>query len=325
MFCLLPLSLYSDSNHFIDKLYVNISNYVLNTSTYIDDTVSQWLGYDQNQSCISEVSKKQKKTKNIDSFFLNNKYLNDTNDIYVRLRLKTKINSRDKESLKASLSAQLPFDKCKTQWKIFLQDVNTHANEVKPTDTFTGGLGLRYDEMDSYIGIDASYSLGLYGGSPYVRGRFKYPLIYNEWKIEPVQIFQYSTKYYFEEETNIYFDRYLNDHELFRIQLHRKTASRIKGMDYGLSLQFYRYTGKNAGFELSQSFFGNTYYNDFYAKDTTYNGINNYVTSFGWRARIWRKWLYYEIRPTVNFHKDHDYDPTYSLRFYLDFYFGKYN
>ena len=322
---MLPLSLYGDFGKNIDRLYNNISEHILNTSEYIDDMVSQWMGYEQNRSCHSATPILETKSKSIDSFFLNNKYFNDTDDIFVRFRLKTKLNSRSKDTINASLSAQLPFDKCKTQWKIFLQDINRYSSEVKSTDSFTGGVGLRYNQKDLYGGIDTSLSLGLYGGHPYLRGRFKYPLVYDRWIIEPVQIFQYSTKYYFEEETNIYFDKYPNDHDLFRIQLHRKTSSKIRGMDYGVSLRFYRYTDKNAGFEISQSVFGNTYYNDFYANDPSYSGINNFVTSFGWRSRVWRKWLYYELRPTINFHKDRNYKPTYSLRFYLDFYFGKYH
>ena len=320
----IPLLLSADSGeNAVDKLYSKVSKYILETSTYLDDTISKWLGYDEDNFCL--LQKASEKKSDIDYFFLNNKYLNDTDDIYVRLRIKTRANSRGKETLRASLNAQLPFDKCKTQWKFFLQDINTRQNEVKTTDEFTGGIGLRYDEEKGNFGIKSSYSLGIHSGAPYIRGRFKYPFIYKQWKIEPVQIIRYSTKYHFEEETNIYFDRYPNDHELFRVQLHRKTASRLKGMDYGVSIRFYRYTGKNAGFELSQSFFGNTYYNDYYSKDPNYSGINNYVTSFGWRAKIWRDWLYCEIRPTVNFHKDNNYDPTYTLRFYLDFYFGKYD
>jgi len=332
IFSFLSLSLYvhaeSSEKNRVDKAYEYISKSVLDTSSYLDKKIADWLGYDYNTTCLAPPKATSKtdhqSRKDVDSFFFNNKYINDTDDIYVRLRLKYRKNSRGSDKLRAALSAQLPFTRCKTQWKIFLYDINTNKPETKSTDTFSGGIGLRYDKQE-YFGIDSSYSLGLYSGSPYIRGRFKLPFFYHKWKIEPVQIFKYSLKNYFEEETNIYFDKYLKEDQLFRLQLHRKTASKLRGMDYGLSLQFYKYIGKNAGLEFSQSFYGNTFYNDFYANDPHYHGINNYVTSIGWRSKIWRDWLYYEIRPSVNFHKDHNYRPTYSLRFYLDFYFGKYD
>ena len=312
----------------IDKAYKYISKSVLDTSDYMDDKISKWLGYEENSSCIAQPKKIPKadtsSSQDIDSFFFNNKYINDTDDIYIRLRLKYKLNSRESDKVRAALSAQLPFSRCKTQWKLFLYNINTTKPEAKSTDTFSGGLGLRYDKQN-YLGIDSSYSIGLYAGSPYIRSRLRKPFFYKKWRIEPVQIFKYSLKNYFEEETNIYFDRYLKEGRLFRFQIHRKTASVIKGMDYSISFQFYKYIGKNAGLEFSQSFHGNTFYNNTYTNDPHYHGINNYVTSVGLRAKLWRDWLYYEIRPSVNFHKDYDYRPTYSLHFYLDFYFGKYD
>jgi len=315
----------ADHNTTIDRFYTYISQQVLDSSSYLDATISKWLGYDGNSSqCISPDKVKPKLRKNVDHFFLNNKYINDTDDIYIRLRFKTFFNSRKKIKFSPSLSAQFPFIKCKTQWKLFFTDVDKSQNEIKPTDEFTGGFGLRYDQ-EKYFGIDASHSLGLYRGSPYIRSRLKMPFFYHSWKIEPVQIFKYSLKYDFEEETNIYFDRPLGDDSLFRFQLHRKSASKMRGMDYGMTYKFYKYIGKNSGIEFSQAFFGNTYYNDFYANDPHYNGINNYVTSVGVRSNIWRDWLYLEVRPSVNFHKDHGYHPTYSLRFYMDIYFGKYD
>jgi hypothetical protein len=53
------------------------------------------------------------------------------------------------------------------------------------------------------------------------------------------------------------------------------------------------------------------------------DGIHDYVTSFSWRANIWRKWFYYEVRPSVSFHKQYDYEPNYQVRLFFDFYFGK--
>jgi hypothetical protein len=87
---------------------------------------------------------------------------------------------------------------------------------------------------------------------------------------------------------------------------------------------------KDKGYSVSQSFEGNTEYPDISQNNPdpkqakTYSGINNYTTSFRWRESIWRKWFFYEIGPSVNFHKKFDYKPNYSLNFMIDFYFGNY-
>jgi len=322
--------LQADHNTSIDIAYNSISKKVLHWSEYLDIRISSWLddnvSYEECQAQeINHIKNENTQKKyDINYFFQNNKYLNETKDIYVRLRLNNYLYSREKNRMNVRLNAQLPFDRCKAQWKFFLQDSTNSLSEVKSTDTSNGGVGIRYYQEALY-GVSASYSLGLSGGSPYLRGRYKFPIKYHDWKIEPVQIFKYSTKYYFEEETNIYFDKYLNENDLFRIQLHRKSGSTLEGTDYGIIFRYYLNLGKDSGLELSQSFFGNTHYSHYYALDESYNNINNYVTSISWRENLWRKWFYYEIRPTVNFHKDYNYKPSYSLRFLFDIYFGEYN
>ncbi|WP_408997838.1 hypothetical protein, partial [Sulfurovum sp.] len=65
------------------------------------------------------------------------------------------------------------------------------------------------------------------------------PIRTNNWLIDTVQLFEYSTDDKFEEETNIYFDKAFEDLSLFRVQLHRKTQEVMEGMDYALALQYY--------------------------------------------------------------------------------------
>jgi len=151
------------------------------------------------------------------------------------------------------------------------------------------------------------------------------------WEIEPVQTFKYSNKYHFEEETNLYFDRTFDNNALFRITLQRGSQSTLQGMDYGLKFEYYSHPKKNKGWHFEQEFFGNTKYRHRKKKYREYHpkneffGINNYATTISYRANIWRKWFYYEIKPGVNFHRDVNYKPNYSLRFFFDFYFGDYH
>lgn len=330
-FFLLPLysitPCQAEHNTSIDVIHNFLSEKVVVWSSKLDTSISQWLGDSNNTSCvaprINENLGLNHDIKNIDTFFQNNKYLNDTRDIYIRLRLNSDFHSRKSNKNKIKFSAQIPFDKCKQQLKLFFQDPSLN-NGIKSTDSSNNGIGIRYNRKEDY-GFDSSYSIGFSEHSPYLRARYTFPLETNGWKIEPIQTFKYSHKHYFEEESNIYFDKYYNHNTLFRIQLHKKSASNLLGTNYGITFQHYLNLGKDAGVEFTQSFFGNTHYNHLYSSDKDYHHINNYVTSFSWRENIWRKWLYYEIRPTLNFHKDNAYKPSYALQFTLDFYFGDFH
>ena len=191
-------------------------------------------------------------------------------------------------------------------------------------------IGIHFFAPKSH-GIRSRYSLGLSGLDPFVRARYNMPIETNGWLIDPIQIFKYSLDDEFEEETNIYFDKPFKDLSLFRVQLHRKTQTDIQGMDYALALQYYWSNRENTGIRISQSFFGNTKYPYITDKSIeppkteTYGGVNNYETSISWRENIWRKWFYYEVTPSVNFHKDHDFEANYAIRIFFDFYFGQYD
>lgn len=324
-FLIASSTLKAEHNTTVDRAYKTVAKGVIDLSEYLDTSISQWLNSDDENKvqCVSEPIKINEDQK-VDAFFQDNKYLNETEDTYIRLRIKNYFYSREDNKIKLKLNAQIPFNRCKKELQLFLDDVQGTNSEVRSTDAANGGVGIRYFREGLY-GIKSNFSLGIRNSSPYVRARFRRPFTFDTWIIEPVQSFKYSSKYHLESETNIYFDKHFDENKLFRIQLNRESGDHIRGIDYGLSFEYLALFRKNTGFGIRQSFFGNTYYNDFYEFDKSYTGVNNYVTSLSWRENIWRKWFYYELRPTVNFHKDYDYSPSYSLRIYLDFYFGKYD
>lgn len=324
-FLISSLPIRAEHNTTIDRAHQSVSKGVVDLSEYLDTTISQWMASDTQESitCAPEPIKIIE-NKNIDAFFQDNKYLNETDDTYIRLRVKNYLYSREDNKIRLKLNAQIPLNRCKKEWQIFLQDVQANNGEIKPTDASHDGVGIRFYREGLY-GIKSNYSLGIRNSSPYIRARYRFPITFDTWTIEPVQSIKYSTDDSLELETNVYFDKKIDENTLFRIQLNRESGDHMKGIDYGLSFEYFNTFRDSTGLRLRQSFFGNTFYNDFYAFDKDYSGINNYVSSIGWRENIWRKWFYYEVQPTVNFHKDHDYTPSYTLRVIFDFYFGKYH
>jgi hypothetical protein len=314
-----------------DTFHADVSGLVLDWSAIADIRISKWMGYkEDNKSCSIKPSVNTIKSKSIDSFFQNNKYLEETNNIFIRLRTDTSIESRETNRFRLRFRAQLPFSRCREQLKIFIDNDSTVGSDTKKNVSSKSGIGLRYADEQNY-GLKSRYSLGLSGVKPFIEARYTRLFKMNGWEIEPIQSFIYSTKEHFEEETNLYLDKSIYNKSLFRLKLERGTKSKVAGMHYGATFEYYFNAKENSGLRLSQSFYGSTKYIPRNAKKgkslqtDDYSGINNYITSVSYRANIWRKWLYYELKPTVNFHRDHDYKANYALRFFFDFYFGEYN
>jgi hypothetical protein len=285
---------------------------------------------DESKKTITTV---EEKVHSVDQFFQNEKYLNETENTYIRARVESYFQSKGSNDFDLTVRAQIPFSKSKKRFKIFVDDLTLeNADEIlKDTsvNNNTPDIGIHY--FASRHNILSRYSIGLSGIDPFLKARFNMPINIDDWLIDPVQLFKYSTDNKFEEETNIYFDKKISEKSLFRIQLYRSTQEEIDGMNYALSVQYYRSTKKNTGFGFAQSFYGNTEYEYTtekgvpHPKIKKYGGIHDYVTSFSWRANVWRKWFYYEVRPAVSFHKQYDYEPNYTLRVFFDFYFGKFD
>ena len=318
---------------YYDTLHRDISHTVLDWSKVVDTKISKWLGYNEsNITCASPQTNKPS-SKSVDAFFQNNKYLNETDDTFIRVRIDSTFESKESNSFKVKLSAQLPFSKCRQKLKLFVEDISLNDQEQLSKESYSSNidLGIRYYGNTFLKNIESRYSLGVHGINPYISARYRFSVNISHWSIDTIQNFEYSIQDDFKEESNIYFDRVFENNTLFRFNLQRGTSSGLNGMDYGFTFQYYFNTKKNSGLRLSQSFLGNTKYKKTIGTDATvsssdiYAGINNYITSFSWRQNIWRDWFYYEVTPSVNFHKDHDYKPNYAIRLFLDFYFGQYN
>ncbi len=327
-----------DESSYIDDSHKVISGKVVEYSEHIDRTLSGWLGDDEEDNAtvtgttIIEPTLEDE-AESVDAFFQNEKFLKETDDTFVRIRMDANFQSKEPEDFNLKVRAQLPLSRSKKKFKLFVDNVNQdNAKDIVSDDSdaerTAPEIGVHYFAPETY-GIESKYSVGLSGIYPFVRARYNKIYETGVWLIEPTQSFKYSAKDDFQEETNIYFDTQLEELTLFRIQLHRKTRSRIDGMDYSLGFSYFWSPKKETGLNLTQSFWGNTKYKYIIDESTvpvtesgTYAGISNYSTSLGWRQSVWRKWFFYEMRPGVNFHRAYDYEANYTLRVYLDFYFG---
>lgn len=301
---------------------LNTNKPSLQTRVIHRDTTAIIKHTDTNETSMAE-RKLEKEVDAVDRFFQNDKYLDQTEETFIRIRSENYFESKGSNDFGVDVRVQLPLSKTKKRFKIFMDNLTLdNADNLLKDTQETPDIGIHY--FASREKILSRYSIGLSGIHPFVTARFNMSIDIDNWLINPIQTFRYSTNNQFEEETNIYADRKISPSSIFRILLHRKTQDEIDGMDYALSIQCFKIGKKDTGFGLAQSFFGNTKYTYSTEQGTPqqYGGINDYVTTFSWRANIWRKWFYYEVRPSVSFQKQYAYEPNYSVRFFFDFYFG---
>jgi hypothetical protein len=220
-----------------------------------------------------------------------------------------------------SVSAHIALKKTNKKLNLFISGTSDGTKKIIDKNSATE-LGLNYFRSD-YYKIKSKYSIGIRGFNLFLRARYYKIFNYGNWKIEPMQIFEYSTRDHFKESTFVYFDKTLWEKNLFRIALHRETRTNLTGMDYDISAQYYWNFNKKTILQFAEVFAGNTQYKVYPASEE-YSGINNYTTVINFRKNIWKKWFFYEISPSVNFHKQNDYKANYSIMFLINIYFGNF-
>jgi hypothetical protein len=314
---------------YIDEKQKKFSKKVINVFDSVDESISGWFSSSDNNLTCDEKEQELvaaffKEENPIDEFFKNDKYIEETAKSFLRVRFGSFIQSKDLTTFNYKLSAHIPLSKSKKNFNLFIYDIEkNYFDDTVPETSNTSGtpeVGVNYF-AEEFHGIDSKYSIGVRGLSAFVRARYSKAFKAGEWTIQPTQQFKYSTKYDFEEETNLYFDKPLDWSSLFRTTLHRRTKVDQSGMDYRVSFSYALTPKNNIGLGLTQSFWGNTKYTCTLEPEE-YSGISNYVTTFNWRKNIWREWIAYELQPGVSFHRQYDYEPNYMLRLNLDFYFG---
>lgn len=305
-------------DQYIDEKHKEFSDYVVKVFDNIDGSISRWV----QESDDNETGEDEAIT-NIDKFFKDEKFIEETERSFLRIRLGTEFQSKGDEDYNYKIRAQIPLNRTKKSFQLFIEDVEKSYSEseapIENKDTSTA-VGINFF-APIYKDIKSKYSIGISSLTPYAKARYSKDFKSGDWVIQPTQQFKYSLKSEWSEETNLYFNRSLDENSLFRTTLHRKTQSHIDGFDYAVIFSYYLTLSSKKGFSISQQFWGNSKYKC-EAAPQDYNGISNYSTFVSWRQNIFKQWISLELGPGVSFHRQYEYEPNYVFEFNVDFYFG---
>jgi len=311
-----------NEEYYIDKAHNLISDQVIDSSTYIDDSIYNMLKNPDSNTTVPIVKNTIHKKTSIDNFFRTKKFTDETDETYISVKLNSTFKSKETNRFNIGVNARIPLSKSTKKYNLFINGLKKDVTSNPITNQFNKQagteIGVNYF-APIFHKIKPRYTLGAHGLNLFTIARYSIEKDLYSWSILSAQEFKYSLKNLFEEETDIYFDKHLSDSRLFRISLFRGTQEKTSGMDYSLVLQHYWVLNKTAALNLSQLFSGNTQYE---YKTKKYRGITNYTTALSFRKTALRKWFYYGITPSVNFNKEYNYQANYELNFYLEFYFG---
>lgn len=310
---------------YIDEKHKTFSNYVVKVFESVDTGLSGWVKEDDDEkACIGDEC-----NNDIDEFFKDEKFLEESEKSFLRIRLGSTLQSKDSADFDYKIRAQIPLKRTKRNFQLFIEDIEKSGSPetaaplpLESTENPKGStaVGVSYF-APVYKNIKSKYSIGISSFTPYAKARFSKDFKKGGWLIQPTQQFKYSIKSEWTEETNLYIDKTLTLNSLLRTTLHRKTQSHVNGFDYALSFTYYNTVSQKKGFSFTQQFWGNSRY----ACDVSpepYNGISNYSSFFSWKQNIFRKWISFELSPGVSFHRRYEYEPNYVLGLNFDFYFG---
>ncbi|WP_331775363.1 hypothetical protein [Sulfurospirillum sp. 1612] len=315
------------NHNYIDQAHSILSNQTESMAIAIDDFIANKIDtflYQPKNQAVHDPGK-------ADALFQSEKFLNETRKSFIKLSTHGQYNSKDANDFGETISASLALNRSNQKFKLFINNLNSDQIDTL-TEKADNTEGKTEIGLSFFEGINKSvaskYSLGTRGFYPFTRARFSYKKMIDDWKIEPVQSFEYSTKDEFKEHTIVYFDKNMAHRKmLFRIEVQRGSSTKGEGMDYDALLHLFWTPNDKEGLQITQGFYGNTKYvatvNDATGETQIFSGINNYLTQITYRRNIWRKWFFYELSPGVNFSKAHDFKPNYRIFAKFDIIFGK--
>ena len=238
---------------------------------------------------------------------------------YARIRTTAQYDhKRNDYDTSVSLRLSLALPKITKRLNLYIDNVEESLDNRNFNSDIENSIGLRY-RLPSEKYFHSSVSVGLHSlDNPYIRAYLWAPFGNEKWRNRLYQTLKYSHDNEFEDETGLVFDRIMDDNAMLRFQLGRRNSQYLytveKGDFFFGGLSFSKTTKFNRAYKIGTSVVG-SYRPDWDASKYTLYGV--------YKQNIWRKWLFWEIEPRVEWEKAYDFDPNYVLLFSMEIHFGR--
>ena len=309
-----------DNRSWIDSKHKELSRQVFlfsgHLDRYLDEKLTDYSSLlDENRSDDKVVEDEQSVGEWFSNFFRDEEFDDSYKSSYLRVRTGVEYNYQESDYdpfFRVRLSLALP--KTQNRAYLFIDGAEDDTDSRNFNSKNKRSLGLRLAFRDREY-LKSYYSAGLHGvDDPYVKAKYTVPYAKDDWYLRVEQKLEYSKDDEFEEETNLYFDKRLFDrYDFLRYQIGRRSETFMDGMEYYGGVSFHRTAKYDRGLQVGFSVLGNTDSED---------NIDKYSLYGVWKKNFYRKWLYYEIEPRVEWENIYDFDANYIVVLSLEIYFG---
>ena len=325
----------------LDYIQSSVSRKVLIFSSKLDNSLETWLRDDTNSSS-KKVLKSIEEEKDAyrfysvvhlyDKFFKDETYLSTTNKSYLRIRFGIEENVKKEFSYLNNIRMKLRLPKTEESFHLFIgDDENDATDTVKENlEDVTTSIGIEYF-FDTLDVLNANIYAGFRGlDNPFIKLRMEYPIVFKKLLFRPIQYFEQSREKNFKEETKFYFDhRLTDDNDLIRIFLSRSTQTHLRGTNYSAQLSYLNTIKHGIGFQIYTNLSGRTKLTGTEPINTEYNitpttGVYDYSSGIIWKQQFFKKYLFYELHPRVQYTQEYDYNANYIIQANLELYFGSF-
>jgi len=304
----------------IDSSYAYMQSKVYIFSHHLDNKLTTFIcNFDSNKTCDHnhDHNKPVAADNNwFSSFFEDDIFENTYRESNLRIKTTLKYDQKTKR-LKPSISirSKLILPKTKNRLALFIDNEDEETDYGNYNNSGSETVGLVYSKptkrfFQTYVSVGMSSF-----DNPYAKSKLWIPFTFGKWRNKVDQYVKYSSKYKFEEGTNLYVDRLLDDNNAFiRFHAGRKTRDDFEGTEFYNNLAYINTSIYQRGFQIGVSTIGRT-------KPDTH--IIKYAIYSVYKKNIWRDWLYYELEPRVEWEERYDFNPNYILLVSMEVFFGK--
>ena len=268
-------------------------------------------------------------SRNVDSFFSNDRFLEESFGSYGCVRFNTVFSEGGEIETSADVCLKIDLPHTKKRWKlIFESEEVENVNDVLESNapSLTGvddqenkssTALLRYvadQELLKYVSFDIGVKTRT-PLDPFSRLRFR-----RTWVTDPWLFRLTESLYYFKSTEGGFLSRFDMErkftHKWYaRITTQADYRDTEKQFNLSQNFGFYRRVGKGKALSWELSLTGSSQPNPH---------VDYYVYRFRYRINIWRDWFFFEVSPHLLYQRETDFESEARLLFSAEAVFGNY-
>lgn len=263
----------------------------------------------------------------IDSFFGDKRIEEESNDTRIRLFTRTSLEEASDLETENNYVIQLRLPRTEKRLQFVVRsDEDEDEPEAVNAPTERGSRGAREGLADKTTAalrflldvsdIKFSSDMGVRVGLPpqvFARARFRRNFQFGKWIFRPIEKLLWVDREGWYSQTDMNFDRRLNDSWLFRF------ANKLEWDDQDHILHF---RSGPSWFQKVNDQIGLSYNMLSYWEDTPEWAVNNFALSVGFRQLLYKEWFFWEIAPVVNFPREENFHRTPGISVKFEAIFG---